>query len=113
MHPSPFQDLIIHGEHLFRTGYVHEALQVFESVMTRLGVKTSALLARKSVEVATDAFDGLGNFLRRPAARALKEHVLDEMRNAIEFGWFVAATHADPNAQTHAGHVRNFRRGDS
>src|SRR2546427_720204 len=35
MHPSPFQDLIIHGEHLFRTGYVHEALQVFESVIAQ------------------------------------------------------------------------------
>src|SRR4051812_42038449 len=35
MHPSPCQDLIIHGEHLFRTGYVHEALQVFESVIAQ------------------------------------------------------------------------------
>ncbi len=35
MHPSPFQDLIIHGERLFRTGYVHEALQVFESVIAQ------------------------------------------------------------------------------
>jgi len=35
MHPSPYQDLIIHGEHLFRTGYVHEALQVFESVIAQ------------------------------------------------------------------------------
>ena len=35
MHPSPFHDLILHGEHLFRTGYVHEALQVFESVLAQ------------------------------------------------------------------------------
>jgi len=35
MHPSPFQDLIIHGERLFRTDYVHEALQVFESVIAQ------------------------------------------------------------------------------
>src|SRR5262249_19780931 len=35
MHPSPFQDLIIHGENLFRTGYVHEALQVFDSVIAQ------------------------------------------------------------------------------
>lgn len=35
MHPSAFQDLIIHGESLFRTGYVHEALQVFDSVIAQ------------------------------------------------------------------------------
>src|SRR5262249_9926989 len=35
MHPSPFQDLIIHGENLFRTGYVHEALHVFDSVIAQ------------------------------------------------------------------------------
>jgi FkbM family methyltransferase len=35
MHPSPFQDLILHGERLFHTGYVHEALQVFESVIAQ------------------------------------------------------------------------------
>ena len=35
MHPSPFHDLILHGENLFRTGYVHEALQVFESVIAQ------------------------------------------------------------------------------
>jgi FkbM family methyltransferase len=35
MQPSTFQDLIIHGESLFRTGYVHEALQVFDSVIAQ------------------------------------------------------------------------------
>jgi FkbM family methyltransferase len=35
MHPSPFHNLILHGENLFRTGYVHEALQVFESVIAQ------------------------------------------------------------------------------
>src|SRR5215475_1651814 len=35
MHPSPFQDLILHGERLFHTGYVHEALHVFESVIAQ------------------------------------------------------------------------------
>jgi Flp pilus assembly protein TadD len=35
MHPSPFNDLILHGENLFRTGYVHEALQAFESVIAQ------------------------------------------------------------------------------
>jgi FkbM family methyltransferase len=35
MHPSPFQDLIMHGESLFRTGYVHEALHVFDSVIAQ------------------------------------------------------------------------------
>jgi len=35
MHPSPFQNLIIHGEQLFQTGYVHEALQVFDSVLAQ------------------------------------------------------------------------------
>ena len=35
MHPSPFHSLILHGENLFRTGYVHEALQVFESVIVQ------------------------------------------------------------------------------
>src|SRR5712691_11684374 len=33
MHASLFHDLIIHGEDLFHTGYMHEALQVFESVL--------------------------------------------------------------------------------
>ena len=35
MHPSPFQDLIMHGESLFHTGYVHEALHVFDSVIAQ------------------------------------------------------------------------------
>jgi FkbM family methyltransferase len=35
MHPSPFHDLILHGERLFHTGYVREALEVFESVIAR------------------------------------------------------------------------------
>jgi Flp pilus assembly protein TadD len=35
MHPSPFHDLILHGERLFHTGYVHEALEVFESVIAQ------------------------------------------------------------------------------
>jgi Flp pilus assembly protein TadD len=35
MHPSPFQDLILHGERLFHTGYVREALEVFESVIAQ------------------------------------------------------------------------------
>jgi FkbM family methyltransferase len=35
MHPSPFQDLIMHGESLFRTGYMHEALHVFDSVIAQ------------------------------------------------------------------------------
>ena len=35
MHPSLFHDLILHGENLFRTGYVHEALQAFESVIAQ------------------------------------------------------------------------------
>src|SRR4030095_15097008 len=35
MHPSPSQDLIMHGESLFRTGYVHEALHVFDSVIAQ------------------------------------------------------------------------------
>ena len=35
MHPSPFQDLITHGESLFRTGYVHEALHVFDSIIAQ------------------------------------------------------------------------------
>src|ERR1051325_2915998 len=35
LHPSPFHHLILHGENLFRTGYVHEALQVFESVIAQ------------------------------------------------------------------------------
>jgi FkbM family methyltransferase len=35
MHPSPCHDLILHGERLFHTGYVHEALQVFEAVIAQ------------------------------------------------------------------------------
>jgi FkbM family methyltransferase len=35
MHSSLFHDLILHGENLFRTGYVQEALQAFESVIAQ------------------------------------------------------------------------------
>src|SRR5215813_2019671 len=35
MHPSPFHYLIMHGESLFHTGYVHEALHVFDSVIAQ------------------------------------------------------------------------------
>ena len=33
MHPSPSQDAITHGEQLFLAGHLHEALQVFDTVI--------------------------------------------------------------------------------
>ena len=35
MHPSSCQDAITHGEHLFHTGHIQEALQVFESIIEK------------------------------------------------------------------------------
>ena len=86
---------------------------MFEPVVTGFGVEASAFLARKSIEITADAFDGLRDCLGCSSGCALEQHVLDKMRNAIYLGGFVPAANPHPDAQTDAGHVRNFRRGDS
>lgn len=45
MHVSPVHDAISHGEHLFHTGHLHEALRVFEAVIEQ---EPQNLLARNN-----------------------------------------------------------------
>ena len=68
--------------------------------------------ASESVKIASQPFNGLGDLLRRPLPRALKQHVFDEMADAIHLGWLEARTNADPQPDAYAGHVSHFCGGD-
>ena len=86
--------------------------QIVKTVMPRLGVVTSHFLAREGVQITSDALHVLRNPPGRTPLRALEQHVLDEMTDAVRLSRFVTSAHSDPQAEAHAGHVRHFRRGD-
>ena len=75
-------------------------------------VVTSHLLRGKSIEVAAHAFDRLGNFLRRPLRRALEEHVLQKMKDAVLPPRLVPPAHAEPETDGNALDVRHVCHGE-
>ena len=83
-----------------------------ELVVPRLGVKTGVFLARKRIEVAAHALDGLRDFAGRTTPGALEQQMFDEMRHAAQRLRLVTSAHADPDAQADAGAMGHFRRDD-
>ena len=71
-------------------------------------VEAGELFAGEGVQIAADAFDGLGDIGGRPLLRAFEEQVLDEMAGAIERRRLITRAYADPYPDADAGHVRHF-----
>ena len=83
-----------------------------QMVVENLGVEADQFLRSEGVQVATDGIDGAGDLLRATRERALEEHVLDEMADAV-LVWSLAARAArDPDAGGHRSHV-GHRFGDN
>src|SRR6266700_2352665 len=83
-----------------------------EAIVAAFGIKAGALLAGERVQIAADAFDGLGDLFGGTLARAFEKEMLDEMGDAVKGRRFVASADADPQPKADAGHVRHLRRGD-
>src|SRR5262249_18516591 len=61
-------------------------------------VEANAFFGGKGIHVAANGDHLACNILGGPAAGTLKHHVLEEMRDAVGLGVFVAGTGFDPNA---------------
>jgi hypothetical protein len=86
--------------------------QVVEPVMKRAGVETRVFLAREGVQVTANALDGLRNLARGAAAGPFEQHVLDEVRDTVQFNRLVSAPNAGPDPHADACHMRHLGRGD-
>ena len=86
--------------------------QFIETVTARFRVKAGAFFAGERIQIAADAFNGLGDFPGGAPFRAFEQQVFDEMRHAVQFGRFITPSHADPKPETYTCHVRHFQSGD-
>src|SRR5689334_8376128 len=71
------------------------------------GVIGGHLDAGRSVELAADRLDLLGDLPGRAPLGALECHVLEEMRNAVLLGLLVATAAADPHAERRGFEMRH------
>ena len=71
----------------------------------RLDVEADGFLAGEGVEVAADGVHFAGDVLGGAGARALEEHVLDKVGDAVGFGGFAAGAGLDPDAHGHGAQV--------
>src|ERR1700756_4638967 len=67
-------------------------------LVKNLDVEADAFLGSKSVHVAANGIDLARDFLRGTVLRPFEDHVLDEMRDPIPFGIFVARTGLQPHS---------------
>ena len=77
------------------------------------GVETGVLFCRECVEISPDPLEAAGDLLGRVALCPLKDHVFEEVRDAIVSGMFVAGAHLDPDPHGDRTHVRNLFRHDT
>jgi len=77
-------------------------------LVENFNVEADALLGGEGVHVAADRIDLAGNGLGGARFRALENHVLDEVRNAVPFGIFVARAGLQPNADRDRTDVRHL-----
>ena len=81
---------VFRGEHRARDEIRQDVGRERQVLVEHLDVVAGVLLRRESVELAADGIHLLGNVFRRPALRALEEHVLDEVGDPSALGGFVA-----------------------
>src|SRR6267378_2685620 len=77
------------------------------------GVETGVLFCRECVEVTADPLEAAGDLLGRIAFCPLKDHVFEEVRDAVVFGMFVARAHLNPDPHGDRTHVGNLFRHDA
>jgi hypothetical protein len=70
------------------------------------------LFRRKGVEVTANAFDLLGNLAGGALRRALEEHVLEEMEDAVLPARLLAAADTEPETDGDALDMRHVRDGE-
>src|ERR1700688_3027619 len=69
-----------------------------QMLIENFDVEADAFLGRERIHVAPDRVDLAGDGFGRTGLGAFKDHVLDEMRDAIPFGVFVARAGLEPDA---------------
>ena len=77
------------------------------------GVVACSFLGGESVHVAAHAFDFLHDAAGGASGRAFEEHVLDEMRDAVEPHRFMASADTGPDAQGGGFGVGDLTGGDA
>src|SRR6516164_5670006 len=70
-------------------------------------VETDQFLGRESIQVAADRIDRTRDVLGRAMGRALKQHMLDEVRNTVLLGHLPPRAGPDPDADRHRAHMRH------
>ncbi len=76
-----------------------------EVLVQDLGVEADQFLAGKGVEVAADGVHRARDVFGGAMGGALEEHVLDEVRDAVLLGRFLAGPGVDPHAHRDRAHV--------
>src|SRR6202158_4766534 len=74
-------------------------------LVKNFGVETNLLLGSEGVEHAADGVHFAGDGFGGAALRALKNHVLHEVGEAVLFGNFAAGAVADPDAYGDGAHM--------
>jgi len=74
-------------------------------LVKNLGIETDLFFGRESVEHAADGIHFTGDGFGGAAFRALKNHVLHKVGEAVLFGDFAAGAVADPDADGHGAHM--------
>src|ERR1700685_592703 len=82
-------------------------------LIQNLGVVTYHFLGSESVQAAADRIHRARDVFGRAILGALKEHVLDEVRDAVLFGSLAAGTGLDPDTHRHGADVGDFLTADT
>ena len=76
-----------------------------QMLVQHLDVEADAFLGGEGVHVAADGVDLARNFLGAAVLRALEDHVLDEVRDAVPLQIFVAGAGLDPDSDRGGANV--------
>ena len=101
------------GELALLEHIVEDIAEVGEMGSGGFGVVAGMILGGESVEVASDAFDGFGDFFGGSAFSSFEEEVFDEVSDSAFASGFVATTDGRPEADADAFHVGHFDRGNA
>ena len=101
------------GELALLEHIVEDIAEVGEMGCGGFGVVAGMIFGGECVEVASDAFDGFGDFFGGSAFRSFEEEVFDEVSDSAFASGFVATTDGRPEADADAFHVGHFDGGNA